>query len=56
MEKSIKNGKNHTRKRMKKSYSNMKDFLFKLFGVSAATLSAFYVASVVLGKILKKED
>ena len=34
----------------------MKDFLFKLFGVSAATLSAFYVAAVVLDKILKKEE
>lgn len=34
----------------------MKDFLFKLFGVSVTTLSAFYVAAVVLDKILKKEE
>lgn len=34
----------------------MKDFLIKLFGVSAATVSAFYVVSVVLEKILKKEE
>ena len=34
----------------------MKDFLFKLFGVSAATVSAFYVVAVVIDKILKKEE